>query len=402
MSTLTRPSPFVYVASTIGGGRRVGVRQATSPRVLADALRRERLLLLRSYRLPAFLGPGRATSLKLKDTVSLNEQLAQLLSRGVPLVEALEVAAATVEGPARPVVARMREMVAAGSSFADACQRAGVFDRVTVAVYRAAERTGDLAGSSRQLAVTARRQLQVSGKAVTLLLYPAAVLSISLIVVTMMLTVIVPRIGQALSGMRVKLPWFSSLVMGLGTWMRDNWLPLLLAFGMLVVAAIVLRRTLVGAFARLARRLPAVSSVVLAQESTRFFSTMAAMTRSGVPLADALGVANEAVGLPALRKQLDTLRTRLIEGGVLRNLIEGVTALPVSTRRLLIAAERAGDLETAFDSLAADMADETDRRSARLLALLEPLLIVVMFALIGTVLVAIFIPMIQVAGGAAG
>ena len=68
-----------------------------------------------------------------------------------------------------------------------------------------------------------------------------------------------------------------------------------------------------------------------------------------------------------------------------------------ATRRLLIAAERAGDMETAFDSLATDMADETDRRATRLLAALEPLLIVAMFLVIGTILVAIMVPMMTMA-----
>jgi type II secretory pathway component PulF len=407
MATVTKTTPFLFVASSAKGRTRVGFRSASTPRALAELLRRERLLLRKSVRLPVvFSGllsrsgaPGQA--LKLKDTVALNEQLHALLSRGVPLVEALEVCAQTVTGPARPVVSRLRESVAAGAGFGDACLRSGAFDRVTVAVYRAAERTGDLAGASKQLAVTARRQMQVQGKAITLLIYPAIVLSISIAVVTMMLTLIVPRIASALSSMNIKLPWFSKLVLDAGTLMRDHWLVLLAAFACLIVGLIVFRTLVVGAVVRAARRVPAVKSVILAQESTRFFSTMAAMTRSGVPLADALGVANHAVGIPLLRTQLDTLRTKLIEGGVLRNLVEQITALPIATRRLLIAAERSGDLETAFDSLAADMADETDRRSMRLLAILEPLLIVMMFAIIGTILIAIFVPMITIAGSAA-
>jgi type II secretory pathway component PulF len=85
----------------------------------------------------------------------------------------------------------------------------------------------------------------------------------------------------------------------------------------------------------------------------------------------------------------------MIEGGVLRILIEGVDALPLPTRRLLIAAERAGDLESAFETLADDMAVELDRRSTRLLAALEPLLIVLMFLVIGTLVLAIMIPLIK-------
>jgi type II secretory pathway component PulF len=122
---------------------------------------------------------------------------------------------------------------------------------------------------------------------------------------------------------------------------------------------------------------------------------MAAMTRSGVTLADALGVATGALSHPELRGQLTTLRTRLIEGGVLRTLIDGVTALPVPTRRLMMAAERSGDLESAFDTLAQDHAEELDRRTSRLLAALEPLLIVLMFLVIGTLLLSVMIPLMK-------
>jgi type II secretory pathway component PulF len=387
------------VAAKAGGGRALGLRQAQSERALADVLRRERLLLLRSYRLPRWASaPERG--LLLRDRAELNEQLAQLLSRGVPLVEALEVVASSVRPPARPTIQKMRELVAAGSSFSDACQKTGAFDRVTVAVYRAAERTGDLAGAARQLAVNTRRQLAVSGKAATLMIYPAVVMGVSSVVLVMLLTILVPIIGGSLEQMRIRIPWYTEIVMAVGQALRNNILIMFIVVGVLLIGAILGRTQVMAASRRFMRRVPLMRDVVLAQESARFFSVMAAMTRSGVPLADALGVANEAVSLPSLRRQLETLRTRLIEGGILRTLIENVSELPLATRRLLIAAERSGDLETAFDGLASDMADEVDQRSSRLLAALEPLLIVAMFLIIGSVLLAIMIPIIGMASRA--
>jgi type II secretory pathway component PulF len=400
MSALSRsPGSFVFVAAKAGGGRAVGVRQAISERALADVLRRERLLLLRSYRLPKWASSPEK-GLRLQDRAELNEQLGQLLSRGVPLVEALEVVANSVRPAARPTVEKMRELVAAGSSFADACQKTGAFDRVTVAVYRAAERTGDLAGAAKQLAVNARRQLAVSGKAATLMIYPVVVMTISSVVLLGLLTVLVPIIGRSLEQMRMKLPWYTEVVMTVGLGLRNNLLIVAIVIGVILIAIVLGRAQIAAASRSFMRRIPLMREVVLAQESARFFSVMAAMTRSGVPLADALGVANEAVSLPSLRRQLETLRNRLIEGGILRTLIENVSELPLATRRLLIAAERAGDLETAFDGLAADMADEVERRSSRLLAALEPLLIVAMFLIIGSVLLAIMIPIIGMANRA--
>jgi general secretion pathway protein F len=396
MSAVSKAAePYFFVAATANGGRTLGVRQAAGERALAESLRRERLLLMRSYRLPAWAVRERA--LLLKDRAPMNDQLGQLLSRGVPLVEALEVTASAVSPAARPIVEQLKESVAAGSAFSDACQKAGVFDRVSVAVYRAAERTGDLAGTCKQLAENARRQLRVQQRVTTLLIYPMIVVCLGLAVTAVMITVVVPMIADSLRRMSVELPWITASIAAVGGFVRSNMLLVTAVVAAVAIAVILTRRAVGAAIARALRRTPMVRDVVLASELARFFSVMAAMTRSGVPLADALGVANEAIGMPALRQQLGTLRTRLIEGGVLRNLIEAVSALPLATRRLLIAAERAGDMETAFTSLAADMAEELDRRSSRLLAALEPALIIALFLIIGSLILSVMIPMMSVA-----
>lgn len=388
-----KPNAFLFVAATSHGGRRFGLRQAQGERALAESLRRERLVLMRTWELPAWAAPD--LKLKLKDFEALNSQLAQLLSRGVPLVEALEVTATVVHASCRPIVVRMRELVAAGTSYGDACQQVGVFDTVAIAVYRAAERTGDLAGACKQLSVSAKRQLAVSGKAATLLIYPAIVMTISVGVTVMMLTVIVPKVGNALVSGGIELPWFTRMLMAIGTFLREQWLMIVLVLLGAVAGMVFLRKQLAVVLMRAMRRTPLVKSVVLTQESARFFSVMAAMTRAGIPLADSLGVGVTAVGHPKLRAELSMLRTKLIEGGLLRVLIEKVESLPLATRRLLIAAERSGDLEQAFDGLAADLADEVDKQSSRTLAMLEPLLIVLMFALIGSLLLAIMIPLMN-------
>ena len=118
--------------------------------------------------------------------------------------------------------------------------------------------------------------------------------------------------------------------------------------------------------------------------------------RQGVPLADALGISVQAVRHPALHDQLKKLRTKLAEGGVLHALIDRVSTLPLASRRLLMAAERAGDLDSAFEGLARDMADELDRRTGRLLAILEPVAIVAMFLIIAPLILALMIPLLTI------
>ncbi|MBX3365115.1 MAG: type II secretion system F family protein [Phycisphaeraceae bacterium] len=394
MSRLARSSPpFVYIAAKATGGRSLGVRQARSARALAEQLRRDRLILLRSWQLPAFLASER--KLTLKDHAQLNDQLAQLVARGVPLVEALEVTEQTVRPAAQPIVAQIRERVGAGMGFAEACNSTGVFDTVTIAVYKGAERTGDLAGACKQLALNARRTLAVKGKAATLMIYPSIVLTIGVAVALVMVAWIVPKIGNALAQTGVPLPAYTKVMVAVGMWIRANALLLLLAAMCAAFAGVVWRKTLGVIALHGARHVPLLKDVLLAQESSRFFSVMAAMTRTAVPLADALGVAVHAVHHPDLRKQLTTLRTRLVEGGLLRRLIDEVTTWNLATRRLLIAAERAGDLESAFEGLADDMSAEVDRKSARMLAAFEPLLLVLLFAMIGSLLLSIMIPIMN-------
>ncbi|MEO0629587.1 MAG: type II secretion system F family protein, partial [Planctomycetota bacterium] len=196
------------------------------------------------------------------------------------------------------------------------------------------------------------------------------------------------------------LPLATELMASAGLWLRSN--PLL-AFGIVagaLIAVIVLRRPVVRIGGSIVRTLPVAKDLALAQESARFFSVMAAMSTGGVPLAEALGVANQTISHPKLRSQLDALRTGLIEGGVLKVLIERVSSLPLATRRLLIAADRAGDLDSAFESLAEDHTEIVDRQSSRLLAVLEPALIVLIFLVIGSMILALVVPMLTLSTSA--
>src|SRR5690606_7346250 len=100
-----------------------------------------------------------------------------------------------------------------------------------------------------------------------------------------------------------------------------------------------------------------------------------------------------------LRTQLEQTRKSLVEGGTLRTLIEKIDALPLATRKLLVAAERSGDLDQAFDALSVNMAEELDTKSSRLLALMEPAVILAMFSVLGPMVVAIALPMIKLNQG---
>jgi type II secretory pathway component PulF len=396
MSRAAFNSSFLYIASKPTGGKAIGVRTARSSRALATALRKERQVLIRTWKLPDWA--SNEPEMSLKDHAEFDAQLAQLLERGVPLTEALEVAASVVKSANEDRVLRLRALVAQGTSFSDGCKQIGSFDEVTCAVYKAAEKTGDLAGACKQLSIGAKRRLEVSGKAATLMIYPTIVLSIALIAGMVMMTLVIPTIGESMASSGIEVPLFTKILVSVGTVLRANILYILGGVVVLLVGAFLWRGLLAKLAIQLTRNMPFVRDVVLEQELTRFFSVMGSMTRSGIVLSDAIAVSSGVIGHPKLSKDLKRLQQRLIEGGLFRSLIEKVEALPLATRKLLIAADQAGDLESAFDSLAKDHAQNVDKKTARLMAMLEPLLIVILFMIVGTMILAIMLPMMNMTG----
>ncbi len=396
MSRTSINSSFLYIASKPSGGKAIGVRTARSHRALAGVLRKERQVLVKTWKLPAWA--VNEPEMSLKDHAEFDAQLAQLLDRGVPLTEALEVAATVVKSTNEDRILRLRSLISQGTSFNDACHQVGSFDEVTCAVYKAAEKTGDLAGACRQLSIGAKRRLEVSGKAATLMIYPCIVLSIAFVAGLVMMTLVVPTIGESMASAGIEVPLFTKILVSAGLLIRANIMFLLGAIVLLIVGGFLWRGAVAKLAVTLTRNMPFVRDVVLEQELTRFFSVMGSMTRSGIVLSDAIAVSSGVIGHPKLSRDLQRLQMRLIEGGLFRSLIDQVSALPLATRKLLVAADQAGDLESAFDSLAKDHAQNVDKKTARLMAMLEPLLIVILFMIVGTMILAIMLPMMNMTG----
>ncbi|RMD65487.1 MAG: type II secretion system F family protein [Planctomycetota bacterium] len=387
---------FFFVATSPAGTRKLGVRAAANDRDLARQLREDRLLLLRAWRLPGSVTPAQRR-VGLKDEAALHSQLSTLLSRGVPLTEALEVASSVLSPRAQRLLKQVREEVASGASFAQALARVEAFDDVAVGVYSAAERTGALADAADRLAHSASRRLEITQKIVTMLIYPAIVLTMSLVAGAVMLLVVVPMIGSALEQLDVNLPWYTKALLSTSQAIRSD----LVTTGLVLVAAVALamtfRRQVAHALRSLLLRVGAAADLQRTAEEARLFAVLGAMTRSGVPLADALRVAADALSPGPLRDELRRLQKDLVEGGVLRDLLEKSRVLPLATRKLLIAADRAGDLDQAFEALAEDAGKALDSKADRLLALLEPALLIVLFLTVGLLAFAIMYPMITAA-----
>jgi general secretion pathway protein F len=389
--------PYFFKAVTPTGGRKLGVRAAADEKILSRELSAESLLLLRAWALPQWVS---ATSqIPLKDQASMNEQLASLLSRGVPLIEALEVAQSVVGRRSQDRVRKLRDEVSGGASFADACATGGGFDDVAIAVYRASERTGDLEIAADRLARAASRRIKIREKTISLAIYPSVILTVGLFVVMGLLMFVVPRLNEVFETLGANLPFITRAILGTGVWMSTHMFAVVLIISAIVAIGVLGRRVIFSALDALLQLLPPVQRLRMTTESARFFSIMAAMSNAGVPLAEALGVSSKAVHNEQLRAQLEQLQKGLIEGGAWRTLVDDVTLLPLAVRKLLIAAERSGDLEEALEGISADQAARVDRDTDRMLAIMEPAILVGVFMIIAPIVLSIMLPLTQLSQG---
>src|SRR5690606_22275640 len=144
-----------------------------------------------------------------------------------------------------------------------------------------------------RLAKAAERRLGIRGKATTVMIYPAVVTLVSIALLVALLVFVVPSMAESVRSMAsgeqaTQLPWISVMVFGLGEWMARNLAIVAIATLVVIVLLVVLRRAVFALLIRVLSKIPAVASMLMAAELTRFFSVLAAMTRSGVPLAEAL------------------------------------------------------------------------------------------------------------------
>lgn len=336
------------------------------------------------------------------DTPLFIAQLAALLGAGLGLVEALEALADNEPTPARRelLTALLRELRAGEPLSIALAQFPTQFPELLCACVRAAERTGDLRTALLRYGEYRSRSDGLRRRLVTALLYPGIVLAVGTAVTAFLLTVVVPRFATLITDNGRELPWATRLLFDISASFAAQpvlWLSTLLA----VVAVAVL---LAGngdkrrAMASWLMRAPLIGDLLLRQRLSRFCRALALLLEGGIPLGNALSVAAPLAG--GDDDQLDVRLQRSLEDG--HPLSEALTgagiATPLSTR-MLRAGEGSGQLAGMLARVADFHEDEVTRDTERIAKIAEPLLMLALGLLIGGVVLLLYLPIFDLAGG---
>jgi general secretion pathway protein F len=347
----------------------------------------------------ALVRPG-ARRIRSDHVVALTQQLASLLEAGLPLDRALRVLQEVAPTPRLAAVAAdLLQAVQGGAALSEALARhePRPFSRLYVSLVRAGERAGALDTTLGRLARLLEEAKDFRDAVVSALVYPALLAASGAVTVLFLMGFVLPRFGDIFKDMGHAIPLPAQVLLSASAWVQQYWW----ALGLGALAAVLLGRVALGTPAgrrgadRVALRIPVVGGVLLTADVARFARVLGTLLHSGVPIVAALGAVGETLASSVLVEAVRRLADDVKRGAGLAGPIAQLGLFPP----LAVQAVRIGEETGRLDELLLKIADtyEADvrRRVERVLALLEPAIILVMGLVVGAIVVAMLLAIVS-------
>jgi type IV pilus assembly protein PilC len=389
---------FTYVGRTRGGQIVRGRRAAETREALTAALRREQVLVTT---IAAARG-GRGRRVPDKSLAIFTRQFSVMIDAGLPLVQCLEML--EKEEPDERLAAaigQVRSDVEGGASLADALQRQPhAFDALYTQMVAAGEAGGILDTILQRLAVYIEKQAKLKSQVRSAMIYPAAVLSVAAIAVSVILWKVIPTFTLLFEGLNAELPLATRLVIWASKTLIIT-MPFLIGLG---VGALWLFRRYYSTSGgrmlvdRLLLRLPLAGKIFGKIAVARFCRTLGTLTSSGVPILDGLDITARTAGNAVIESAVRQVRGRIERGETIAAPLKATGVFPSMVPQMIGAGESTGALDEMLGKIADFYQEEVDIAVAGLLTILEPLLIAVLGVIVGGIVIAMYLPLFSIIG----
>jgi Type II secretory pathway, component PulF len=337
-----------------------------------------------------------------KAVTIFTRQLATLAKAGMPLLRALEVLARQEKsGAFRRVIETVAETVRTGGSFSDGLQRhPKIFDRLYLNMAKAGEAGGSLETVLERVALFREKADRIRGKVKAAMTYPFIVIALAIGIVSALMVFVVPRFEQIFSGMLKgqPLPALTQAVLGFSRFFQHNILLCLAALAACLAAFAVFRKTRPGrrALDGFAIHAPVLGELFLKVAIARFTRTFGTLLASGVPILPALAITRETSGNVHLADAITTVHDRVKEGESVATPLAATRVFPPTVASMIEVGEETGALPEMLGRIADVYDEEVDNAVASLTSLIEPLMIVFLALLVGTIVIALFLPIVSI------
>jgi len=398
---------FEYIALDAHGKQLRGSIAAESPGAARRQLRNRQLHTTKLRPIQEVAQRGRwelgriFRARRRREVLAFTRQLATMVEADLQLTESLSVLISqSPDQKLGQMIQNIRDQLLAGESFADGLkQYPGWFDPLYVAMVRVGEVTGNLGRSLSLLATYMNKRQRVEAKLKSALAYPTILVVLSVLVTIALMTFVVPRITGIIEESGRELPGVTVALMKISAALRSYWwlvLVILAGGGWLLSRSVTTAQGRL-AFDRLALRIPVLGEIIRQSVVARFTSTLAALIRSGMPMAESLQVVAGVVGNSVMAQAVRTARERIIAGADVATPLRESRVVGPAVAHMISVGEHSGELESMLVTIAESIEERTDMTVQRLSSVVEPVIIVIMAGVVGFIAFATLLPILQVA-----
>lgn len=350
-------------------------------------------------------GTGRV---KTKQLMAFTRQLATLIDAGLPLVRGLRVLERQEKHPGmKKAVFELGESIESGTTFAESlAQHPKVFNRLYVNMVKAGEVGGILDIVLNRLAEFMEKAQKIRNKVKSAMIYPMVVMIMAIAILAFLLIFIIPKFEAIFEDMLEGegLPTLTQFVINTSRGFVNYWHFVIAGIGLLVVGVMFANRTKKGKFAIdwLKFRIPLFGSLMIKTAIARFTRTLGTLMDSGVPVLQSLNIVRDTSGNEVVANAVVGIHDAVKEGENMSPPIEACGIFPPIVVSMVEVGEETGALPDMLTRIADNYEDEVDNAVAGITSVIEPILIVFLAVIVGTIVIALFLPLIAIIGNLSG
>ena len=344
-------------------------------------------------------------SVKTKTLMIFTRQLATLIDSGLPLLRGLNVLSKQEPHPVlKSTIETLADSVQSGSTFSESlAAHPKVFNKLYINMVKAGELGGVLEVVLNRLAGYQEKAQKLKNKIVAAMVYPTVVMFIAMAILTFLMLVIVPQFEKIFESMTEdqSLPVLTQWVTGFSAAFVKKWWVVLLAVVAIVVSYKLIAATKKGRYAidSFKLRMPLFGNVQRKSAISRFSRTLGTLVTSGVPILQALNITRDTAGNVVISNAIDNVHESVKEGESIVQPLEASKVFPPMVISMVDVGEETGQLPEMLLKIAEVYDDEVDNAVAALTAMLEPIMIIMLALVVGTIVLALFLPLVKLMKG---
>ena len=357
-----------------------------------------------NIKMPKFL----QGKIKTKVLTQFTRQLATLVNAGLPLMRGIDVLKRQMKDPQMlEALGGISDNIAAGGTFSESLSAyPKIFDRLYINMVKAGEAGGVLEVVLGRLAEFAEKSERIKNKVKGAMIYPIVVLVAAIGITAFLLVAVIPKFQQVFNDMLggAELPAVTQYVINASEFVQNNGLQIAIGVVALVVLMKMIGKTEKGAyfFDSMSLNMPVTGTLAQRSAVSKFSRTLGTLLSSGVPILQSLVIVRDTTGNRVLTKAIQRVHDSVKEGESMTQPLSQCTVFPPMVVSMVEVGEETGALADMLTRVANTYDDEVDNAVAGMTAAIEPALIIVLAVVVGTIVIAMFLPMVKIIGSVSG